>query len=95
VYLYGHSDCHESWVSRMANLAYNEGDAPDFALDHFVHVHILHKEPDHSLSILYGRKAIWLPNPGFRLYSYKSLTLQFDQMREACHSFAGPPRTRG
>jgi hypothetical protein len=79
----------------MSNLAYIEGDVPDLGLDHFVHAHILREEPDHSLSMLYGHKAILLPNSGLRLYSYKSLTLQFDQMGEARHSFAGPPRTRG
>jgi hypothetical protein len=59
----------------MANLANIEGDVPDLCLDHFVHVHILCEEPDHSLSMMYGHKAIWLPNPGLRLYSCKSLTL--------------------
>jgi hypothetical protein len=74
---------------KMANLAYIKGDVPDlnFDLDHFVHAHILREEPDHSLSMLYGRKAIRLPNPGLQLYSCESLTLQFDRMREACHSF--------
>jgi hypothetical protein len=48
----------------MANLAYIEGDVLDLRLDHFVHVHILHEKPDHSLSVLYGCKAIRLPNPG-------------------------------
>jgi hypothetical protein len=48
----------------MANMAYIEGDVPVLGLDHFVHVHILHEEPDHYLSMLYGRKAIRLPNPG-------------------------------
>jgi hypothetical protein len=48
----------------MANLAYIEGDVPILGLDHFVHAHILHEEPDHSLSMTYGRKAIRLPNPG-------------------------------
>jgi hypothetical protein len=48
----------------MANMAYIEGDVPILGLDHFVHVHILHEEPDHYLSMLYGRKAIRLPNPG-------------------------------
>jgi hypothetical protein len=51
--------------TEMANLAYIEGDVPDLGLDHFVHMHILRVEPDHSLSMLYGHKAIWLPNPGF------------------------------
>jgi hypothetical protein len=61
--------------SEMANLAYNEGDVPVLGLDHFVHAHILHEEPDHSLSMMYGHKAIWLPNPDLRLYSCESLTL--------------------
>ncbi len=47
----------------MANLAYIEGDVPVFGLDHFVHAHILHEEPDYSVSMLYGRKVIRLPNP--------------------------------
>jgi hypothetical protein len=42
----------------MANLAYIEGDVPVLGLDHCVHAHILHKEPDNSLSMIYGRKAI-------------------------------------
>jgi hypothetical protein len=79
----------------MADLAYIEWDVRDLGLDHFVHAHILCEEPDHYLSMLYGRKAIQLPNPGLRLYSYESLTLQFDWMGETCHNFAGPPRTRG
>jgi hypothetical protein len=77
----------------MANLAYIEGDVPVLDLDHFVHAHILRKEPDHSLSMLYGRKAIRFPNPALRLYACESLTLLFDQMGEAHHSFTGPPRT--
>jgi hypothetical protein len=60
---------------KMANLAYIEGDVPDLGLVHFIHAHILHEEPNHSLSMLYGRKVIRLPNPGLRLYSCKSLTL--------------------
>jgi hypothetical protein len=46
----------------MANLAYIEGDAPILGLDYFVHAHILREEPNYSVSMLYGRKAIWLPN---------------------------------
>jgi hypothetical protein len=46
----------------MANLAYIVGQVPILGLDHFVHVHILCEEPDYSVSMLYGRKAIWLPN---------------------------------
>jgi hypothetical protein len=78
----------------MANFAYIEWYVPILGLDHFVHAHILCEEPDHSLSMLYGRKVIWLPNPGLRLYSCEILTLQFDWMGEARHSFTGPPRTR-
>jgi hypothetical protein len=49
---------------KIANLAYIERDVPVLGLDHFIHAHILHEEPDHSLSMLYGRKAIRLPNLG-------------------------------
>jgi hypothetical protein len=77
----------------MSNLAYIEGDVPDLGIDHFVHMHILREKPDHSLSMLYGRKVIRLPNLGLRLYSFESLILQFDRMGEARHSFVGPPRT--
>jgi hypothetical protein len=59
----------------MANLAYIEGDIPILSLNHFVHAHILCEEPDYSVSMLYGRKAIRLPNPTLRLYSCESLTL--------------------
>jgi hypothetical protein len=79
----------------MVNLAYIEGDVPDLGLDHFVYTHILREEPDHSLSLLYGHKAIRLPNLSLRLYSCESLTLQFDRMGEACHGFIGPPHTHG
>jgi hypothetical protein len=47
----------------MANLAYIEGDVPILGLDHFMHTQILREEPDHSLSMLYDRKVIQLPNP--------------------------------
>jgi hypothetical protein len=60
---------------KMANLVYIEGDVPDLGLEHFVHAHILREEPNHSLSMLYGCKAIQLPNPGLRLYFGESLTL--------------------
>jgi hypothetical protein len=79
----------------MTNLAYIEGDVPILGLDHCVHVHILCEEPDYSVSMLYGRKAIRLPNPTLQLYSCESLTLQFDWMGEVHHSFTGPSRTRG
>jgi hypothetical protein len=80
---------------KMANLAYIEGDVPNLGVDHFVHAHILRKELDQSLSMLYGCKAIWLPNLGLQLYSCESLTLQFDRMGETCHCFVGPPHTSG
>jgi hypothetical protein len=79
----------------MANMAYIEGDVPILGLDHFAHTHILSEEPDYSVSMLYGCKAIRLPNPAIRLYSCESLTLQFNRMGEAHHSFVGPPCTRG
>jgi hypothetical protein len=79
----------------MSNLTYIKGDVLVLGLDHFIHTHILCEEPDHSLSMLYGHKAIRLPNPSLRLYSCESLTLQFDWMGEAHHSFKGPPRTHG
>jgi hypothetical protein len=79
----------------IANLAYIEGDVPILGLDHFVQVHILREEPDYSVSMLYGHKAIRLPNPVLQLYSCESLTLQFDRMGEARHSFVGPPHTHG
>jgi hypothetical protein len=44
--------------SKMANLADIEGDVSVLGLDYFVHAHILREEPEHSLSMLYGRKAI-------------------------------------
>jgi hypothetical protein len=60
---------------KMANLAYIEGDVPILGLYHFVHAHILREEPDYSISMLYSRKVIRLPNPALRLYSCESLTL--------------------
>jgi hypothetical protein len=50
----------------MANFAYIEGDVHILGLEHFIHAHILREEPDHSLSMLNGRKAIRLPNLGLR-----------------------------
>jgi hypothetical protein len=79
----------------MANLAYIEEDVPILGLDHFVHTHILREEPDHSLSMLYGRNVIWLPNLGLWLYSCESLTPQFDLMGEVRDNFTGPLRTHG
>jgi hypothetical protein len=59
----------------MPNLAHIEGDISVLGLDHFVQAHILRKQPNHFLSMLYGRKAIRLPNTGLRLYSCESLTM--------------------
>jgi hypothetical protein len=59
----------------MASLAYIEGEVPILDLDYFFHARILCEEPIHSLSMLYGRKAIRLANLALRLYSSKSLTL--------------------
>jgi hypothetical protein len=53
-----------SLVTRIAmnlgylDLAYIEGDVPILGLDHFVHAHILCEEPNYSVSMLYGRKAV-------------------------------------
>jgi hypothetical protein len=79
----------------MANMAYIEGDVQILGLDHFVHTHILCEKPDYSVSMLYGRKAIRLPNTALRLYSCESLTLQFDRMGEARHNFTELPHTHG
>jgi hypothetical protein len=90
-----------SLVTRIAmnigysNLAYIEGDLPVLGLDQFVHTHLLREEPDCYVSMLYGRKSIWLPNPALQLCSCESLTLQFDWMGEARHSLTRPPCTRG
>jgi hypothetical protein len=58
-----------------SDLAYIEGGIHVLGLDHFVHAHILHEEPDYSVPMLYGRKVIRLPNPALQLYSCESLTL--------------------
>jgi hypothetical protein len=79
----------------MTNLTYINGDVTTLGIDYFVHMHILREKLDHSLSMLYGRKAIQLSNPGLGMYSCESLILQFDWMGEVRHSFTGPPRTRG
>jgi hypothetical protein len=78
----GPIDCTSmvTWIAmklgcpEMANLAYIEGDVPSLGLDHFVHAHILREEPNHSLSMLYGHREIWLPDPSLQLYSCESLT---------------------
>jgi hypothetical protein len=78
-----------------SDLPYIEGDVPVLGLDNFVHRHILREEPNYSVSMLYGRKKIRLPNPPLRLYFCESLTLQFNRIGEAHHSFIGPPCTHG
>jgi hypothetical protein len=60
---------------KTVNLACIKGDVPILGIAHFVHMHTLREEPNHSLSMLYGRKAIRLPNPSLRLYCCESLTL--------------------
>jgi hypothetical protein len=69
--------------TKMAKLAYIEGDVPILGLDHFIHAHILREKPNYFVSMLYGRKAIRLPNSALRLFSCESFTLQFDQMGKA------------
>jgi hypothetical protein len=57
-----------SLVTRIAmnlgysDLVYIEGGVPVVGLDHFVHAHIMREEPNYSVSMLYDRKAIRLPN---------------------------------
>jgi hypothetical protein len=48
---------------KIANLAYIDGDVPILGLRPFFHTHILREEPDYFASMLYGCKAIQLPNP--------------------------------
>jgi hypothetical protein len=67
-----------TWITMnlgYLNLAYIDGDVPILGLDHFVHAHILHDEPDCSVSMLYGHKVMPLRNPALQLYSCESLTL--------------------
>jgi hypothetical protein len=61
----------------MANVSYISGDVPILGLSHFVHAHILHKELDRSISMLYegGSKVLWLPNSALALHSCEHLTL--------------------
>jgi hypothetical protein len=67
-----------TWIAMnlgYSDLAYIEGDVPVLCLDHYVHAHILREEPNYSVSMLYGRKVIRLPNLALQLYSCESLTL--------------------
>jgi hypothetical protein len=74
----GPIDC-TSLVTQIAtnlgssDLAYIERDVPILGLDHFVHAHILCEEPNYSVYMLYGHKAIWLPNPPFNYILVKVL----------------------
>jgi hypothetical protein len=81
----------------MANVCYIAGDVPILGLSHFVHTHIWREEPDRSFSMLYegGRKVLRLPNMAHALHSCEQLTLQLNQMGDACHSYIGPMCTRG
>jgi hypothetical protein len=56
-----------------SDLAYIEGDVPVLGLDHFVHMHILREEPNYFVSMLYGHKAIRLPNPALNYILVKVL----------------------
>jgi hypothetical protein len=49
----------------MTHVSYIEGDVPILGLDNFMHAHILHGEPDDSISMLYeeSSKAIRLLGP--------------------------------
>jgi hypothetical protein len=54
-------------TSLVTWIAMNLGcsDAIVLGVGHFVNAHILRKEPNYSVSMLYGRKVIWLPNLTF------------------------------
>jgi hypothetical protein len=54
----GPIECTTTVKCTSTDIAYIEGDVPILGLDHFVHVHILREEPNHSLSMSYGRKVI-------------------------------------
>jgi hypothetical protein len=57
-----------TWIAMnlgCSDLAYIEVDAIVLGVGHFVNAHILRKESDYSVSMLYGRKVIWLPNLTF------------------------------
>jgi hypothetical protein len=77
VHIYGHPDCSKFGGLEMAYVSYIEGNVPSLGLDHFVHTHILRKEPDYSISMLFagGSKALRLPDPTLSLYSFHQLTL--------------------
>jgi hypothetical protein len=81
----------------MHNVAYIKGDVPIIGISHFVHAHVLHEEPDHSISMLYegGNKVLRLPNQAYLLRSYDQLIVQLNTLENARCSISGPPRTRG
>jgi hypothetical protein len=66
-------------------------------LSHFVHVHVLHEEPNHSVSMLYegGNKVLRLPNEAYLLRSCDQLIVQLNTLENARRSISGPPCTRG
>jgi hypothetical protein len=82
---------------KMHNVAYIKGDVPILGLSHFVHVHVLHEEPDHSTSMLYegGNKELHLPNQAYLLRSCDQLIVHLNTLENTRHSISGPPRTRG
>jgi hypothetical protein len=81
----------------MHNVAYIEGDVPILGLSHFVHAHVLHEEPDHSISILYegGNKVLRLPDKAYLLCSCYQLIVQLNTLENTCRSISGPPHTHG
>jgi hypothetical protein len=63
--------------SKMHNRAYITGDVPITGLSHFACAHVLHEEPDHSISMLYegGNKVLRLPNQAYVLCSCDQLIM--------------------
>jgi hypothetical protein len=80
----------------MAHVCYIQGDVPTLGLDHFVHPHILHEEPDYSISMLFagGSKALGLPKPTLSLYFCHQLTLQLVEIGDTRYSYSGLPHMR-
>jgi hypothetical protein len=77
VHIYGHLDCSKFGGLEMAYVSYIQGNVLTLCLDHFVHTHILRKEPDYSISMLFagGSKVLRLPDPALSLYSCHQQTL--------------------
>jgi hypothetical protein len=96
VHFYGHADYSKSWVPRDGTCVLHRGGMYQSWVDHFVHMHIFHEEPNYTISMLYegGSKITQLPNPALALYSCHQLTLQLARMGNARHSYSGPPHNR-